>query len=199
MVRNHVEHYSSKKPQSELIEKSFETIVRRQRFRFVTPSGVFSFGHIDKGSLLLVDSVSLDKEKVLDFGCGWGFVGVVVKKVFSGIVVTMTDVNERALLYAEKNARGNRVSVQVVQSDLFSKLKEFDAILVNPPMHAGREVCYSIIEEALKHLSSGGKLYLVAMHNKGGAMLEKKMHDVFGNVETVGKKGGFRVYVSRNS
>jgi 16S rRNA G1207 methylase RsmC len=39
-------------------------------------------------------------------------------------------------------------------------------------------------------------LQLVARHQKGGKMLEKKMQEVFGNTETLAKKGGFRVYLS---
>jgi 16S rRNA G1207 methylase RsmC len=56
---------------------------------------------------------------------------------------------------------------------------------------------YKIIEEAFLHLNKNGFLQLVATHNKGGAMLEKKMKEVFGNVETLTKKSGFRVYCSR--
>ncbi|MBS3138781.1 class I SAM-dependent methyltransferase [Candidatus Woesearchaeota archaeon] len=198
MVRHNVEHYYSEKQHSVLTEKTLDVTLFGARLSFVTPSGVFSFGHIDKGSLLLVEAVVLENQRVLDFGCGWGFVGVIVKKRFSGCAVTLTDVNERALHYAATNARKNHVSVHVVKSNLFSGLHEFDAILVNPPMHAGREICYSLIEQAKQHLSVGGKLYLVALHNKGGAMLEKKMNDVFGNVQTAAKKGGFRVYVATN-
>lgn len=196
MVRHHVEHYYSEKPHSQLAEKAVDMFVRGHRCSFITPSGVFSLGRVDKGSLLLVESVSLSDERVLDFGCGWGFVGIVMKKIFPSCHVTLADINERALLYAEKNARENHVKVNIVQSHLFSELQEFDVILVNPPMHAGRDVCYSLIEGAKEHLSSRGKLYVVALHNKGGAMLEKKMNDVFGNVQTVSKKSGFRVYAS---
>ena len=198
MVRHNVEHYSSEKQHSVLTEKSLDVTLFGARLSFVTPSGVFSFGHIDKGSLLLVQTVVLDNEQVLDFGCGWGFVGVAVKKRFPSCTATLADVNERALQYAGMNARKNHVSVRVVESNLFSGLQEFDVILVNPPMHAGREICYSIIEQAKKHLSAGGKLYLVALHNKGGAMLEKKMNDVFGNVQTAAKKSRFRVYIATN-
>src|SRR3989344_2751416 len=176
MVRHNVEHYYSEKQHSALTEKTFDVTLFGARLSFVTPSGVFSFGHIDKGSLLLVQTVVLDNERVLDFGCGWGFVGVAVKKRFPSCTATLADVNERALQYAATNARKNHVSVRVVESNLFSGLQEFDVILVNPPMHAGREICYSIIEQAKNHLSVGGKLYLVALH----------------------KKGGFRVYIATN-
>jgi 16S rRNA G1207 methylase RsmC len=63
-------------------------------------------------------------------------------------------------------------------------------------MAAGRKICYKIIEEAKKHLKKNGTLQLVARHQKGGKMLEKKMQEAFGNVEAIAKKSGFRVYLS---
>lgn len=85
-----------------------------------------------------------------------------------------------------------------MKSNLYNAIREqsFDTIITNPPMKAGREICYQIIEQAKHHLNPNGTLQLVAFHKRGGAMLEKKMQEVFGNVETVAKKSGFRVYVS---
>src|SRR3989344_559284 len=200
MVRHHVDHYFSEKPRSALVEKPVDTIVLGHRFHFVTPSGAFSSGRADPGSQLLVESVAVkDGMSVLDLGCGWGFVGGVLKKITPSISITCTDVNERALAFAKRNARANGVVLDILSGHLYEPVKDkrFDAIIVNPPMKAGREICYSIIEGALTHLVSGGALHLVAMHNRGCAMLEKKMKEVFGNVEMIEKKSGFRVYRSQ--
>ena len=75
----------------------------------------------------------------------------------------------------------------------------FDTVLSNPPMAAGREVCFRIIKESYAHLSNGGTLQIVARHNKGGKTLSEKMKEVFGNVETTANAGGFRVYLSRKT
>jgi len=133
-------------------------------------------------------------------GCGYGAIGIAIKKCLPKTEVTMTDINERAVSLAKKNAERNRVGVKVSSGDLYEPIGEekFDVILVNPPYVAGREFCYKIIEESIKHLNPKGSLQLVARHNKGGAMLEKKMLEVFENVNTLAKKAGYRVYESKN-
>ena len=111
----------------------------------------------------------------------------------------MTDVNERALTISRKNAHKNHVSLEIIESDLYKKLigRTFDVIISNPPHHAGRDLVYQLIEETPQYLKSNGTLQIVAQHNKGGAMLEKKMKEIFGNVSVLGKKAGFRVYCSK--
>ena len=46
-------------------------------------------------------------------------------------------------------------------------------------------------------LKEKGSLQLVARHNKGGETLSKYMEEVFGNMETLVRQGGYRVYLSR--
>ncbi len=195
------EHYFTERPSSELVVKEVRMLARGHAFAFRTASGVFSFGRVDAGSLLLAESAAVKPhDAVLDLGCGWGLVGIVIRRAFPSAAVTLTDVNERALKLAAQNAKRNKAAVAILQGSLYEPVKgtQFDAILINPPMKAGRELCYQMIEEAKAHLTPGGTLQLVAMHNRGGRMLEKKMKEVFGNVGTVAKKGGFRVYVSGN-
>ena len=55
-----------------------------------------------------------------------------------------------------------------------------------------------MIEKAKDHLKKGGLLQIVARHKKGGKSLEAKMKEVFGNVEAIAKKSGYRVYISKN-
>ena len=107
-----------------------------------------------------------------------------------------SDVNERALRLTRMNKKQLGVNVYVKKSNLFEKLDMFDCILTNPPYVAGRKTIYALIEQAKDHLNPGGSLQLVARHQKGGKMLEKKMKEVFGNVDVLGKKAGFRVYRS---
>jgi 16S rRNA G1207 methylase RsmC len=194
------EHYSTKKPTSPFKTETIDVEISNKTFTFVTPSGVFSFGRVDPASLLLLTSAHIQKSaNILDLGCGWGFIGIAIKKLFPNSDVTMVDINERAVQLAKKNAKLNSTRVTILQSNLYEAIpSQFDAILTNPPMKAGRELCYQIIEQSKSHLKTDGSLSLVALHNRGGAMLEKKMKEVFGNVETVAKKSGFRVYQSSN-
>jgi len=135
---------------------------------------------------------------VLDLCAGYGPIGIAVKKIFPDTQVFLTDINKRAVNLAKKNSKLNKTKVTIKSGDLYEPYSDekFDVILVNPPIAAGRKICYKIIEEAITHLNKEGTLQLVARHQKGGRMLEKKMQEVFGNAETLAKKGGFRVYLS---
>lgn len=79
-----------------------------------------------------------EKLKLLDLCCGSGAIGISLALLFQGgIEVTMSDVSPAAVKIAAENAGTNGVSdkVKVIQSDLFSSIKEesFDMIISNPP------------------------------------------------------------------
>ena len=163
-----------------------------------TASGVFSKDHIDKGTLVLLSYADIkNSDNILDIGCGYGVVGISIAKAFRKNV-TMSDVNKRAIMLSRKNAKLNNVDVNIIESNLFENIDgSFDTILSNPPQHAGKDICISIIEQSLNHLNEGGTLQLVARHKKGGKSLSEKMEEVFGNVDVLGIKSGFRVYISK--
>lgn len=192
-------YYFSKKQDTALNLNKIKANLRGSYLEFYTGSGVFSKDKVDKGTELLINSAVLkDKWKVLDLGCGYGVVGIVAKKLFPKTIVMMADVNKRAVKLAKMNLELNRVEGYVLRSDLFEKIKgKFDTIIVNPPQKAGKDVCFNMIEESKEHLLENGLLQLVARHNVGGKTLAKKMGEVFGNVEVLAKKGGYRVYVSK--
>ena len=191
------EHYFSEKQESAFRINSIEINLRGSEFKFDTVSGVFSVGRVDKGSFLLIEKCIIeDSWRVLDLGCGYGVVGIVVKKVFDCEVV-MTDVNKRAAYISKKNAKKNNVEVSIVRGDMYEKVEGlFDTILLNPPQHAGKDLCMEMISKSEKYLKKGGLLQVVARHNKGGKSFALKMEEVFGNVRDIAKKGGYRIYVS---
>ncbi|MFH1073425.1 MAG: methyltransferase [Nanoarchaeota archaeon] len=196
-------HYYSEKQDAAFELKTITIRLKKTAFDLYSASGIFSKDAVDFGTRLLIEnSVVQDGWDVLDLGCGNGVVGISLKKQHPTLHIVMSDVNERAVELANKNIALHHLTEQgitAVQSDLFSNEKirkvNFDTILLNPPHAAGKEVCFRMITESCEHLKPGGTLQLVARHNKGGASLEKKMQEVFGNVKTIAKRGGFRVYV----
>lgn len=73
--------------------------------------------------------------RVLDLCTGSGCIAVSIAKL-TGASVTATDISEKALAVAEKNAVSNGVSVRFLCGDLFAALPEgekFDCIVSNPP------------------------------------------------------------------
>ncbi|MBW2968346.1 methyltransferase [Candidatus Woesearchaeota archaeon] len=204
---NKAEHYYTKQQTSRFEPKKIGLAVAGLEFEMYTAGGVFSPKKLDLGTKLLIEHAEVaDGWKVLDLGCGYGAVGVAVKKKVRSAHVVMSDVNTRAAKLANMNLKLNRIAgseeagSEVLCSDGFQNKKldamRFDTILLNPPQTAGKQVCFRLIEESYEHLNQGGLLQLVARHQKGGKTLSKKMEEVFGNVKETAKGSGFRVYVS---
>jgi 16S rRNA (guanine1207-N2)-methyltransferase len=195
-----MEHYFSKKPSSRFETFDFDTTLLGEKLRIRSAPSIFSSRRIDFGTRLLAENAIISgASSLLDLGCGYGAVGIAIKKSHPDIKVTMSDVNARAILLAKRNCKENNSECEVLQSDLYGSLagRYFDTILVNPPFSAGKKLCIEIIRQSPAHLRPGGTLQLVAPHNKGGASLKKTMHESFGNAEAISKKGGYQVYLSK--
>ena len=173
-------------------------------FEFITDTDVFSKTQVDFGTDLMISSVIRDvKEReakvwsVLDLGCGYGVVGIVMKKVFKGAEVTLVDRNRRAIGLALENAKNNGVPLKAcLESDCLSAISEderFDLILTNPPVRAGKETVFSFYEQSYEHLNEGGSIYVVLQRKQGAPSTEKKLKELFGNCETTDIKAGYRV------
>ena len=193
-------HYFSRKQNSPLRLREINWEFDNHIFNFLTGSGMFSPRKVDKGTMVLMKYCVLKpKWRILDLGCGYGPVGIIVAKLFPETKVILSDVNLRAIGLAIKNVKRNNIkNAEVLESDLFENIKDkFSTILCNPPQTAGKKVCFDIIEQSKDHLLKNGLLQIVARHNKGGKMLSEKMEEVFGNVEVLGIKSGYRVYYSK--
>jgi len=195
-----MEHYFSEKPESAANRIMFSALLRGNRLSFVSSEGVFSKSEIDKGTELLIEKCIMQNGwHVLDLGCGYGAVGIAIAKAFK-VEVVMSDVNERALSLARQNLEINGCSARVIKShgcDSLSEFKgKFDAILVNPPQKAGKEVCFRMIDEAPLFLKKTGFLQVVARPRRGGNSLAAEMKKAFGNCEAIARRGEFAVYAS---
>lgn len=192
------EHYFTKRPRSRERLGLVKCRLRGHEFEFFTSSGVFSPKRIDNGSRLLIESMVLpERGVILDIGCGYGPVGIVAAKLWPGLVIWMTDVNERAVRLAKRNTLRNGVgNVVMRQGDLYEPVGErvFDEILSNPPISAGlARVVEPLVSGAWGRLVDGGSLQLVVQSNKGGRALASMMEGRFGGVEVIARGGGFRV------
>ena len=197
---NHTEHYYTKSPKSELKYYSIESQVLGKRISMTTCSGVYSPHKLDKGSIFQLQKSRIRKDdSVLDLGCGYGTVGILIKKIYPETDVWMTDINERAVECARKNARKNKIYAKIVQGDGFENIKktDFDTVLFNPPVNAGLKVCYKLIAGSFDHLKIGGMLQVVVRLREGGESIVNKMKSIFGNAEKVCKSGIYSIYISK--
>lgn len=192
-------HYYSKKQDSRFDLIKINDTIRGFEIELTSSSGVFSKNKIDLGSKILAENMVVKKnDRVLDLGCGIGIIGIIASKLTENEVI-LTDINERACYLSKLNTKGIK-NIKVKNGDLYEAVKnqKFDVILLNPPQTAGKDVCFSMIEQAKNHLVKGGSLQLVARHQKGGKALMTKMEQVFGNVFVIAKQSGYRVYLSKN-
>lgn len=157
---------------------------------FSTAEKVFSPRGADEGTLAMLSATEFGAaDKVLDLGCGYGIVGILVAKLIGGENVVMCDISEDAVRLAAQNAAANGVEgVKIFQSDGFSDFSEgnFTIILSNPPYHTDFSVAKGFIENGFKRLALGGKLVMVT---KRLDWYKNKLTAVFGGVrvETAGE------------
>ena len=180
-------------------EKIINVKINDEVFKFVVDNGVFSKKGLDFGTRTLLESIDTNiiNGDVLDFGCGYGPVGIYVSKKTDS-KVDMVDINERALNLSMKNAKLNNVTVNVYKSDVFSNIfKTYDYIITNPPIRVGKKILYEIIFQSLAHLKKNGKLFLVINKNQGAKTLLKDLNEKYLK-NVIEKNKGFYVIEAQN-
>lgn len=73
-------------------------------------------------------------KNILDLGCGSGAVGISIKRNYPKINVTLSDISEKALYIARKNAKN--LDIKIIKSDLLKNIKNidsYDCIFANLP------------------------------------------------------------------
>lgn len=186
-------HYFTNENLPSKVEQ-IEAFVLGKKFLFLTDNGVFSKDGLDFGSRLLLEAIPLEEVggKILDVGCGYGVLGIVLASITSQ-KVDMIDVNLRALHLAKRNAKLNRVEefVSIFESDCYSNISEkYSTIITNPPIRAGKKVVYDIVENARNYLKPGGRLFLVIRKEQGAKSLISDLEKLY-TVEVLAKKKGF--------
>ena len=185
-----LEHYFTNNLNLKSEIKEIPYAINNIDFTFLSDNGVFAKNKIDYGSNFLVTNFLLfaDKldAKVLDVGCGYGFIGVVVSKILN-IDVDFVDVNKRALHLCERNIKLNKVNGNVILSNCYEDVKnKYDYIITNPPIRAGKKIVNTILAEAKNYLNEFGELWFV-IHKDQGAKSTKKYLEEWYNVEIVSK------------
>ena len=167
--------------------------------KFVTDNGVFSKNRVDLGTEVFLKTLSTQMlgDRVLDLGCGYGVIGITVKKMSPHSQVLMADVNPRAVELAVLNAQKNGVEAEARIPDCFANIAEtLSDILINPPIRAGKQVIFAMFEQALAHLEQGGHLMIVIRKQQGAESAWRKLRELFGNCEILEKEKGYWILKS---
>lgn len=100
--------------------------------------GVFSHGEFDKGSELLLNTLPKLRGKVLDFGCGAGVIGAVMKTNNPSIELELCDISALALESARETFKLNNLEAKFTATDVFAELPgSYNYLVSNPPFHSG--------------------------------------------------------------
>lgn len=194
------DYYFSPSPQSEHLPAEVRFDYRGRSLRFTTDRGVFSRTELDRGSWELLEALPPTLEgRVLDMGCGYGALGVAIAAVYPACRVTMADVNERAVALAAQNAQDNLTDAQALMSDGYAALagRQFDWIVSNPPIRAGKRVIYRMFADAATALAPGGRMFLVIRKQQGADSATRYLRQRYEQVEVVARKGGYHVLCVR--
>ena len=186
--------YFTNNPNLKKEEKYTFAIIQNQEYQFVTDSGVFSKRGLDFGTRSLLETISYEqiKGQILDFGCGYGPIGIIIKKQ-TNAEVDMLDVNKRSIALARKNAKINQVNVNIFESNLYEKVsKQYDYIITNPPIRVGKEILYHILKGAYNYLKPNGILIFVIHKDQGAKGVAQELEKQY-RIEILDKNKGFYV------
>ncbi len=169
--------------------------------KFYSDLGVFSKDKIDEGSKLLLETYikyGKKEKKILDVGCGIGFLGISLNKIM-GASVDMIDINNRALHLTKMNLKENKAEGNVFVSNIYENVKEvYDVIITNPPIRAGKKVYLNIINESFNHLTKDGELWFVMRTNHGVKTVVKNLKNL-ADVKVLEKNCGFYVVFAKKT
>ena len=174
--------------------RDFKINILNNQFIFSTDNGVFSKGELDYGTELLIQNIlKLDLNgKVLDLGCGYGPIGIILKKILD-VNVSMCDINKRAIHLSKMNAKKNNVIVNIIESDGYENIDDkFNYIISNPPIRIGKKNLYKLLIDSKDYLCDNGEMFIVVRKEQGALSLIKDM-SVYYDVKTIDKSKGFLI------
>ncbi len=172
---------------------------------YISQPGIFGWDKIDAGSRFLLENLPPLKGRAADFGCGYGYLACEALAAHPALVhMTAIDHDLRAVSAAILNMEERSLSnidparAAAVWGDLSrpyaSPQGPFDAIVMNPPFHSGKQTDLglgaSFIKNAFENLKRGASLYMVANQT---LPYEHSLQEVFGNYAMMAQSKGFKI------
>jgi 16S rRNA (guanine1207-N2)-methyltransferase len=180
-----------------MVKSTYEisTKIGRENRTFESAGGLFSKDRIAKSTRLLVERITPKPgDRILDYGCGYGAVGIALADAAPGLDVQMIDSDIRAARLASRNVRANGIeNAHVILDHTLDRFPNghFNIVALNPPVEDGSETIFEMIERAQSKMRHGGSFYLVAKVRKGAKSYMRKLGEVIGPAKVIARTGGY--------
>ena len=194
------DHYFSADPAAPFKREPFTCVAWGHELALVSGSGVFSRGHLDHATAVLLRETGPPVPgNFLDLGCGYGVIGLAIAAAVPLANVTGTDVNERALLLANENARALDLDGRFVacRPDQVPPDATYDEIWSNPPIRIGKEALHDLLLTWLPRLRPDGRMVMVVGKNLGADSLQRWLGEQGWPTQRLASAKGFRVLETR--
>ena len=193
------DHYFSASPSSEQNLRRIRVTLAGRDVEVTTAGGVFSPGHVDAGTGVLLSNTppAPASGHFLDLGSGWGPIALSLAIESPLATVWAVDVNERALDLVRRNAAElgldniNAVLPDDVPGDI-----AFRTIRSNPPIRVGKNELHGMLQRWIPRLSERSDAWLVVQRNLGSDSLQRWLAATFESGYGVSRAAtgrGFRV------
>lgn len=199
------EHYSSEFPEVKVKIHTISESLRKHLYVFKTLTGVFSFSKIDLGTKILIEHMIIPEEPgvLLDLGCGYGSIGIVLGYESPESLVYLIDVNKHAIWCAKENIKlnlSNNQNIRIFNGSYFEPIKsknlQFDGIYMNPPLRKGRKEFLSVVHLIPDYLKSNGSFQFVIRKKMGAPFILDYLKNEFPNrnIDILCKRSGYWVF-----
>lgn len=194
------DHYFSADPTAPFHREAFVAEAWGHDFELVSGTGVFSRGHLDHATAVLFRELEPPVQgQFLDLGCGYGAIGLAIARAVPLATVTAVDVNERALLLANENAKAMGLDSRFVAAlpEQIPSDMTFDEIWSNPPIRIGKAALHELLLQWLPRLRPDGRAVMVVGKNLGADSLQRWLGDQGWPTTRLASVKGFRVLETR--
>lgn len=167
-------------------------------FKFDVGETLFSTFNIDHGTDMLLRAITMKSPKtILDLGCGYGPIGIILAKKYPQVKVTMVDRDLLAVRYTKLNIEKNNIQNAVVYSSVgMEQIQDqtFDLIVSNIPAKIGDEaISEEFILTPYKYLNSDGEYWFVVVNGLNRLIPGVgRKHQL--NIKEIKKRSGYTVY-----
>ena len=197
-----IDHYFSAGSEEPFDREPFTAEAWGHELPLASGPGVFSRGHLDHATAVLFRETEPPVQgRFLDLGCGYGAIGLAIAAAVPLSSVIGVDVNDRAILLANENAKALGLAGKFIacRAEQVPSDQVFDEIWTNPPIRIGKEALHELLLTWLPRLAPEGRMVSVVGKNLGADSLQRWLGEQGYPTTRLASAKGFRVLETRRA